>query len=499
MSVDGASDHIRRDSDASYTTFASEEDTPQGRDPSDPLFGIGGGGTGIGGSGSCNGSGGGRGRASGGVTGVDVDDWRTVIGVAICLFCVHCQPSEAYLTKYLRDDVGISEDLLDQYVWPTDVWTQLVTLIPAGLLAEVIGYRPVAIFGLLCRLATRVILIWGSGLGEMAAMQGLYAIGTNTDVILLTIMYVAVSSSRFKLVTGAAFVAQHTGSFVGSGVGQAMADAEQHNLRRLFYVSLAFTAAGLGVFVALCGPPRRDPPVALTTLLTTKGPGPTWAVVRGLYTTGAVRRWAGWYIFVSSLNNLMLNYYQNQIEDVSPNAKLGLYQMLLEFCGVCGVGAATALASRLAGRPTAVIALSSAAGATAYLVALDNSSSVAYVYVGNAAAFAISLFASTVGAYTVAGAIESRSLKDKNARGDGGPVEDEGSRYAVVFTCNGTLALLWASIISAIGTSEKWETPEFYRVTVIELFTVAAVALLLEGVVRYAPLFTRGTSQQSVA
>jgi hypothetical protein len=313
MSVDGASDHIRRDSDASYTTFASEEDTPQGRDPSDPLFGIGGGGTGIAGSGSCNGSGGGRGRASGGVTGVDADDWRTVIGVAICLFCVHCQPSEAYLTKYLRDDVGISEDLLDQYVWPTDVWTQLVTLIPAGLLAEVIGYRPVAIFGLLCRLATRVILIWGSGLGEMAAMQGLYAIGTNTDVILLTIMYVAVSSSRFKLVTGAAFVAQHTGSFVGSGVGQAMADAEPHNLRRLFYVSLAFTAAGLGVFVALCGPPRRDPPVALTTLLTTKGPGPTWAVVRGLYTAGAVRRWAGWYIFVSSLNNLMLNYYQNQV------------------------------------------------------------------------------------------------------------------------------------------------------------------------------------------
>jgi hypothetical protein len=173
--------------------------------------------------------------------------------------------------------------------------------------------------------------------------------------------------------------------------------------------------------------------------------------------------------------------------------------MLLEFCGVCGVGAATALASRLAGRPTAVIALSSAAGATAYLVALDNSSSVAYVYVGNAAAFAVSLFASTAGAYTVAGAIESRSLEDKNARGDGGPVEDEGSRYAVVFTCNGTLALLWASIISAIGTSEKWETPEFYRVTVIELFTVAAVALLLEGVVRYAPLFTRGTSQQSVA
>lgn len=484
----GPSSGLRRESNASYSSFVSDDAALLTKEP------------GVGGPHTVDT------ETFGSKVGLStgLDDWRSVIGVAVCLFCVHCQPSEAYLTRYLRDDVGISEDDLDQYVWPTDTWTQLVTLIPAGLLAEVVGLRPVALFGLTCRLVTRIILIWGRGVGEMAAMQGMYAIGTNADVLLLTIMYVAVRPAKFRVVTGIAFAAQHIGSFAGSGIGQAMADSEPHNLRRLFFVSWGFTTAGLCAFAALCGPPRRTPPVALATLLTTEGVAATWKVICGLYRTETVRKWASWYFFVNSLNNLMLNYYQNQasrnqhvacstalgsciilltprrlaglpqIQDADQHARLGLYQMLLEFCGVCGVAAATGLSSQLIHWPSTVISLTSAAGAAAYLIALDNSSKIDAVCAGNALAFAIGLFSSTAGSYTVAETINVQKETD----------DSEDSRYAVVFTCNGTLALVWASIISAIGTGRKWDTPDFYRAAVIELFTFSVVVLLLEAALR---------------
>eukprot|EP00038_Savillea_parva_P013816 m.9318 g.9318 ORF g.9318 m.9318 type:complete len:488 (+) comp2622_c0_seq1:238-1701(+) len=448
--------------------------------------------------------------AAGGSTD-ELTDWHTVWGVALCLFFVHCQPSEAYLTKYLREDVGISEEDLDQYVWPVDTWTQLVSLVPAGLLAEVAGYRTVAVVGLLCRLATRIMLIWGKTVGEMAAMQCLYAIGTNADTILVTIMYLAVPTRRFQLVTGMAFAAQHAGSFVGSGIGQGMADADPNNLRHLFYVSWACTTTGLAFFASLSGPPTRPTPVALASLLVTHGVRRTAGVIRGLYRSAAVRRWAGWYLFAKSLNDLILNYYQNQIQDADANAKLGYFQMLLECCGVCGVALASAVAMRLIRWPTLVIVTTTVVGAFAYLLALDHASSLDAVCAGNAIAYAVAQFASTTASFTVAKAVGGEHVGGDNDvvdtephaqdgrpshrdvagdgagaaecrvnEGDTSETDDDTARYAVVFACNGTLALVWASVISAIGTAQEWETAHFYRVTVIELFVFAGVMLVME-------------------
>lgn len=215
--------------------------------------------------------------------------------------------------RYLRTDKGISETSLDDFVWPVDTWVSLATLIPVGVAAEVMGYRTVATFGLLCRVATRVLLIWGEGVGAMAMMQAVYAIGSNCDVILLTLLYTAVPPRRFKTVTAVAFAAQHAGSFVGSGIGQAMVDHDSNNLRRLFYVSWAFTTVGMLVFLALCGSPTREPPPALATLLLRDGPATAWAAVRRMYRAAAVRRWACWYFTAQSVYGVILNYYQNQV------------------------------------------------------------------------------------------------------------------------------------------------------------------------------------------
>lgn len=78
---------------------------------------------------------------------LDNVDWKSVLGVCLCLFWIHCQPSEAYLTRYLLRDKHITEDDLDKYVWPVDTYVALATLLPLGFLAEIIGYRLVVFIG----------------------------------------------------------------------------------------------------------------------------------------------------------------------------------------------------------------------------------------------------------------------------------------------------------------------------------------------------------------
>lgn len=60
----------------------------------------------------------------------------------------------------------------------------------------------------------------------------------------------------------------------------------------------------------------------------------------------------------------------------------------------------------------------------------------------------------------------------------------DGDRYSVLFTCNGTLALAWASVLSAIGTARSWGTRQYYVAAIIELYITAILAVLLELALR---------------
>jgi hypothetical protein len=286
------------------------------------------------------------------------------------------------------------------------------------------------------------------------------------------------------------------------------------------------------------------------------------------------------------------------VEDAAPGAKLGLFQMLLEAVGVCGVVGASRLTSRLVRWPTAVISLTSAVSATMYLVSTASSASIAAVCIGNAVAFAVALFAQTVGSYTIAEIVSNyqEDVDDADAanagvspyipigttyngsggggggssidiggsnsssilcgRGGGGDSlgrsdahksartntalrtdingelssgtvyesddvepgdsvggdrsvrhqtadtvdaiinsssksideddDDDSRRYSVLFTCNGTLALAWASVLSAIGTARTWDTRQYYVTAIVELYATAVLAVLIEFVLRCA-------------
>jgi hypothetical protein len=96
---------------------------------------------------------------------------RTLAVLAAVAFCINCQPSEPFLSDYLQTAKGLSEQDLDDIVWPADTYASFAFLLPVGFLAESWGYARTVALGLVCREATRIVLIFADGLGWMVFMQ----------------------------------------------------------------------------------------------------------------------------------------------------------------------------------------------------------------------------------------------------------------------------------------------------------------------------------------
>ena len=237
------------------------------------------------------------------------DRW---LGLRLCLmgFIVNFKPSEPFLTRYLLEVKGLSEHELATRVWPFSTWGAFAFMLPAGLLAESLGSRSVILCGLLFRESTRILLLYGEGVGAMAAMQLTYAASIASDSIYFAHVYAAAPPERFVALTAAVQAAYHAGNFAGSVVGQVWVsamgggsedgpegglDGSEDTLRVLFYVSWGSASLALVAF-AFLPPPRRALPPSLASLLRSRGWRAAWGELRGLLALsrgGSAERFCG--------------------------------------------------------------------------------------------------------------------------------------------------------------------------------------------------------------
>jgi len=180
--------------------------------------------------------------------------WALILRLCAVGFFVNCQPSEPFLTRFLMEDKGLTEDQLDNLVWPTDTFASLVLLLPCGLLAEFWSYRGTVLVGLLCRQATRLLLLFGDGAATMQLMQVAYAVATDVESVAyfaLPYLVLADRPEHFALATAAVRGACHLGNALGSGLGQCLVTYGGYPLRTLFFLSWAFTTCGVLAFPLL--------------------------------------------------------------------------------------------------------------------------------------------------------------------------------------------------------------------------------------------------------
>jgi MFS family permease len=276
------------------------------------------------------------------------DDMRTIIGLCSLGFFVSCQPSEPYLTQYLRTDKGLSETQLDNTVWPYDTYGFFVFLLPAGILAELVGYRGVILTGLICREATRVVLLFAQGVTWMAAMQLTYAFASATNQVYFAFVYMIVEPDTYQSSTSYVRASYCIGDFIGSITGQLLVKytTVHEHLQVLFYISWTCTSLGLLSFVYFVPHPTKKAPAALSQIMLTKGARGVADELSVLYSMPRMKILLLWWVVAFSSNNIFGNYFQNLLLDLDPNADFGVVEALMGLFGAFGAMLLTLSAGR---------------------------------------------------------------------------------------------------------------------------------------------------------
>jgi len=391
---------------------------------------------------------------------------REFVGMCLMCFFINCQPSEPYLTKYLRTVKNISEADLDTYVWPSDTYASLVFLLPLGAVAEVVGYRAVIFAGLICRQLTRVVLIYGEGLHLMVLMQVTYAAASGANTIIYALVYTLVGRDEFARSTAMVFSAVHMGRVTGSGAAQLMVDVFDCRLVELFYASWAFTSLGCAAFLTLvvCGPRRDHPsvpaPASLVSILGKDGAGALAAQLKALYAPSEVRWWSLWWVFGYSQYYVVVNYYQNIFTNIDPDGSFGVAEVTIEAAAIVGSVAPTYLRGCCVemGPPYAITVMSFLLAGLWLVITLAQSS----------LALSITLNAVAFGCCTALYAHACATIADK--------LDDP--RYAVVFSCNAMLSLVVASIAVAVGSSMGFTTNAYFVMAAIQQVVLAMLIML---------------------
>jgi len=360
----------------------------------------------------------------------------------LCLvgFFVNCQPSEAYLTLYLKSVKQLTSEQLDNDVWPYDTYGSFAFLIPVGILAEMCGYRITIGIGLLCRELTRVLLLWSSGVDAMAAMQVTYAGATAVNTVYFSYIYMCVNREHFVQVTAVIHMAYYLGNAVGSLLGQLLFSYAgfQEQMSGLFYLSWGFTSLGTFIFVLFSPAPIHEAPESLVTLARSRGLMAVVDTVRAMYSESLVLLWSLWWLMGLGSHNMIANYYQTQFAEIDPSIghSLGYVEFIMMLVSACAAMLPNAVAQALIRHSLLIILTSSALMGFLYYAATVWQSSIYYSYAFNISAISLYSFQYAAGSSVIAAQMHDQ-------------------RYAILFTANSSFPMVFPPLSSRLHNKSR--------------------------------------------
>mmetsp|Transcript_13202 Transcript_13202/g.33836 ORF Transcript_13202/g.33836 Transcript_13202/m.33836 type:complete len:468 (+) Transcript_13202:54-1457(+) len=404
-------------------------------------------------------------------------DWRLLSSLCLFSFLVNCKPSEPFLTDYLLTTKNFTEAELAIEVWPWSTFGAFVLLLPFGFAAEIIGSRPLILVGLLCREATRVLLIFGTSLPEMAVMQSTYAAGRAADAIYFAYVYAVAPPSAYATLTSLVIAAFHAGNVVGATLGQVLVwtlPSWQQDKTPLFVLSLVFVSLALPAF-AMLPPPCRKLPPSLASLVI--GPKPRDACVElaALWRPRTSRLWLCWFLLAGSGHAVVGNYFQLQLAQTeAADVPFGALEAAIELGLVLGaLSAAAGPVARIArSQPAAFLVGTSIARAAAlgFSAAGADAGIALLPFTFNVVAFAIYALQQAAGSAALARTVVSST-----------------DRTAVLFSANTLVAYAGAAVLGWVGAIAGWDSANAYYMTAAVLMVVIAIM---------APLLSVGTRDE---
>ncbi|KAJ9456676.1 Folate transporter 1 [Diplonema papillatum] len=387
-------------------------------------------------------------------------EWRTVLALCSVPFFINCQPSEPYLTKYLLESKNLTESQVECCVWPYDTYGAFLVLFPLGFATEILGYRAVILFGLLCRQATRLLLLYAEGLSAMAFMQVTYACATGANTIYYSYAFVACPPRVAPVAVALINASYSVGNVLGSVLSEAIAG--HVTLKALFYQSWAFSSVGLGCFLLFSPKPVVDMPSSLYSIIRKDGFAAATKELRDLYAASKnIRLWSFWWVFGYSAAFIVGNYSQNQFYDLDSDGAFGYAEAIYEAAAAVG-GVLPALAAGwVRGWSAEVIVVVSLALVVPLYLSTRASTFYESVLLNAAASglFSYQLSAAEITISHVLGRAESH-------------------RYAVVFAFNSFLGLGLGVAVQKVLSHYRAPTRWYYYACMAQL-GAGSVAVLL--------------------
>jgi thiamine transporter 2/3 len=87
---------------------------------------------------------------------------------------------------------------VEQDIFPIWTYAYFISVVVCGLLSEVFQYKPILIIGSFARLATRLILIFGTSLLMMQATQVTFGLACGTEVMFYSYIYYLVPNEQYQ-------------------------------------------------------------------------------------------------------------------------------------------------------------------------------------------------------------------------------------------------------------------------------------------------------------
>eukprot|EP00298_Acanthocystis_sp_HF-20_P015252 c21072_g1_i1.p1 GENE.c21072_g1_i1~~c21072_g1_i1.p1 ORF type:complete len:486 (+),score=151.79 c21072_g1_i1:47-1459(+) len=393
----------------------------------------------------------------------------TLIRLCAIGFFINFSPADNYLTKFLRENKGLTEQELNDDIWPWSTYSTLCLFIPMAVIAETLGYRMTIFIGLICREGLRIILIYCEGVGWMASTQVAYAAAMAANTVYFSYAFMIFDEVDFHVAISWMHGSYYIGYTLGSILGSLIVDFDvtpaiwfsnnQNNqnsnrsVEFLFYLSWIFTSIGLLCFFIL-PKAKRSPPPSVVSLIKNNGFRNVLNDVKSSYDNKQVRIWSFWWIIGYGCFAIYVNYYQNQFLNIDPNGSFGYVGAFFSFFCVFGSALPSLITELLFKHSGIILLITSAVMGIGVWMSTIFQSSIYYSYT-----FATIFMGFYAFQYSAATAIIGKCLPN--------------ARYALINSTNSLLALLIATIVQVC--CKGLTTDQVLLIIAIELIFIAFV------------------------
>ncbi|CAB9511177.1 Thiamine transporter 1 [Seminavis robusta] len=181
---------------------------------------------------------------------IDHGDWKYRLALlGLYGFLIELKPSEAYLNPYLVHDKGFSNSQLNNSIYPFSTYGQLLFILLVPATSQLITPKRMFYIESCGFLFTRWILIRGTSLWSMQAMQLTYAVGKSVKAVYLCYMYLLVEKCHYHQATGFVWGAQALGMSMAGLIGQVLFSYCHWSLLALNYFSMVSVCCAFVVSV----------------------------------------------------------------------------------------------------------------------------------------------------------------------------------------------------------------------------------------------------------